>query len=46
MADAINGATKYIATHRPDSLASGPVEDLGVDIVAGVRRVKARTERA
>jgi dihydrofolate reductase len=24
MADAINGATKYIATHRPDSLTWGP----------------------
>jgi dihydrofolate reductase len=41
MADAINGATKYIATHRPDSLAWGPAEALGVDIVAGVRRAKA-----
>ena len=41
MADAINGATKYVATHRPDSLAWGPAESLGSDIVAGVRRVKA-----
>jgi dihydrofolate reductase len=41
MADAINSATKYIATHRPDSLAWGPAEGLGSDIVAGVRRVKA-----
>src|SRR6266404_7644156 len=41
MADAINGATKYIATHRPDSLAWGPAEGLGSDIVAGVRRAKA-----
>lgn len=29
MADAINGATKYIATHRPDSLAWGPAEGTG-----------------
>ena len=41
MADAINAATKYIATHRPDSLAWGPAEGLGPDIAAGVRRVKA-----
>jgi dihydrofolate reductase len=43
MADAINSATKYIATHRPDSLAWGPAEGLGSDIVAGVRRVKAQS---
>ena len=41
MADAINAATKYIATHRPDSLAWGPAKGLGSDIVAGVRRAKA-----
>jgi dihydrofolate reductase len=43
MADAINSATKYIATHRPDSLAWGPAEGLGSDIAAGVRRVKAQS---
>ena len=42
MADSINAATKYIATHRPDSLAWGPVENLGADIVEGVRRIKAK----
>lgn len=42
MADAINGATKYIATHRPDSLTWGPAEGLGPDIAAGVRRIKAK----
>lgn len=42
MADAINSATKYIATHKPDSLGWGPVEGLGADIVAGVRRAKAK----
>jgi dihydrofolate reductase len=41
MGDAINGATKYIATHRPDSLAWGPAEGLGADIVEGVRRAQA-----
>ena len=42
MADSLNAATKYVATHRPDSLGWGPVEDLGPDIVEGVRRTKAK----
>lgn len=37
----LNAATKYVATHRPDSLGWGPAEHLGTDILAGVRRVKA-----
>jgi dihydrofolate reductase len=41
MADRLNAATKYVATHRPDSLAWGPAANLGTDIVEGVRRVKA-----
>ncbi|HEY1938740.1 MAG TPA: dihydrofolate reductase family protein [Candidatus Angelobacter sp.] len=41
MADSLNAATKYVATHRADSLTWGPAESLGSDIVAGVRRVKA-----
>lgn len=41
-ADRINGATKYVATHRPESLAWGPAESLGVDIVAGARRAKEK----
>src|SRR3984893_1810729 len=41
MADSLNGATKYVATHRPDSLEWGPFEGLGPDIVDGVRRIKA-----
>ena len=41
MADSINAATKYVATRRPKSLSWGPAEDLGTDIVAGVRRAKA-----
>lgn len=36
----INGATKYVATSRPDSLDWGPVENLGTESVAGVRRIK------
>jgi len=40
-ADTINAATKYVATHRPDSLEWGPVEPLGADIAEGVRRLKS-----
>ena len=40
--DAMNAATKYIATHRPDSLGWGPAEALGADILEGVRRVKSK----
>jgi dihydrofolate reductase len=43
MADSINAATKYVATHRPKSLAWGPAEDLGADIVEGIRRIKAKS---
>jgi dihydrofolate reductase len=42
LADGINAATKYVATHRPDDLAWGPVEALGRDVVAGVRAVKSK----
>jgi dihydrofolate reductase len=40
-AKGLNAATKYVATHRPESLGWGPVENLGADILAGVRRVKS-----
>jgi dihydrofolate reductase len=40
-ADPFNAATKYVATHRPDSLGWGPAKGLGPDIIAGVRDVKA-----
>ena len=43
MADSLNAATKYVTTHRPDSLEWGPVEDLGPDIVEGVRRIKTKS---
>jgi len=42
MADRLNAATKYVATHRPESLAWGPFEGVGPDIVEGVRRVKSQ----
>jgi dihydrofolate reductase len=41
MADSLNAATKYVATHRPDSLEWGPVKDLGADIIEGVRGLKS-----
>lgn len=41
MGDNLNKATKYVATHRPESLAWGPVQDLGTDLIAGVRDLKA-----
>jgi dihydrofolate reductase len=42
LADGLNAATKYVATHRPASLEWGPFEALGPDIVEGVRRIKAK----
>jgi dihydrofolate reductase len=42
IADGINAATKYVATHRPESLEWGPFERLGPDIVEGIRRIKSQ----
>src|SRR4029434_9276764 len=33
IADGLNAATKYVATHRPDSLGWGPVKDLGGELI-------------
>jgi dihydrofolate reductase len=44
-AEALNAATKYVATHRPESLNWGPVHSLGTDIIKGVRDVKAKDGR-
>jgi dihydrofolate reductase len=41
MADGLNAATKYVATHRPDSLEWGPVRDLGADIIEGIRELRS-----
>ena len=41
IANGINAATKYVATHRPESLGWGPVGNLGADVMEGVRRVKS-----
>ena len=42
MADRLNAATKYVVTHRPESLQWGPFEGLGPDLIAGVRRIKSQ----
>jgi dihydrofolate reductase len=42
MADALNAATKYVVTHRPESLAWGPFEGVGPDFIEGVRRIKSQ----
>jgi dihydrofolate reductase len=46
MADRLNAAKKYVATHRPESLAWGPSEavgpGVGSDIVEGIRRIKSQ----
>ncbi|MEH6307199.1 dihydrofolate reductase family protein [Olivibacter sp. CPCC 100613] len=41
MANAINAATKYIVTHRLDSLEWGPVTGLSEDIVEAIRNLKS-----
>jgi serine phosphatase RsbU (regulator of sigma subunit)/dihydrofolate reductase len=43
MADRLNAATKYVTTHRPESLEWGPFEAIGADVADSVRRMKART---
>jgi dihydrofolate reductase len=42
LADGINAATKYVATHRPESLEWGPFEGFGPDIVESIRRIKSQ----
>lgn len=39
IADAFNPATKYVATHRPDSLGWQNTQWLGPDIVAALRQL-------
>ena len=41
IADGLNAATKYVATRRPESLGWGPVGDLGVDVMEGIRGIKS-----
>ncbi|HYX29746.1 MAG TPA: dihydrofolate reductase family protein [Pyrinomonadaceae bacterium] len=42
MADRLNAATKFVATHRPESLAWGPFEGVGPDIVKDIRRIQSQ----
>ncbi len=42
LADGLNAATKFVATHRPETLEWGPFEGLGPDIVEGVRRIRSQ----
>ena len=42
MADGLNAATKFVATHRPESLEWGPFEGLGPDIVEGIHRIMSQ----
>lgn len=42
MADGLNAATKYVVTHRPESLGWGPFEGLGPDVVESIRRIKSQ----
>lgn len=39
-ADKLNAATKYVATHRPESLSWGPIGELGSDPLAGIRQLR------
>src|SRR4051812_41891111 len=41
MADRLNAATKYVATHRPESLGWEPVKDLGADIIGSIHSIKS-----
>ena len=41
MADRLNAATKFIATHCPESLEWGPFEGLGPDIIESIHRIKS-----
>ena len=42
MSEGLNAATKYIVTHRPESLEWGPFEALGPNVVEDIRRIKSQ----
>jgi dihydrofolate reductase len=42
LADSLKAATKYVVTHRPESLEWGPFKGIGPDIMDGVRGIKAK----
>jgi dihydrofolate reductase len=41
MSDRLNAATKYVLTHRPESLPWGPAQGIGPDVVEAVRGLKS-----
>lgn len=41
MADRINAATKYVVTHRPESLEWGPCKSVGPNLIEDLRRIKS-----
>ncbi len=45
LADVLNGVSKYVATHRPESLDWAGSHGLGDDVVEGVRSLKADGDR-
>ncbi len=45
MADRLNAARKYVATHWPESLEWGPFQGIGPDIAGEIRRVKSQDGR-
>lgn len=45
LADVLNGVSKYVATHRPESLDWAGSHGLGANVIEGVRRVKQDGDR-
>jgi dihydrofolate reductase len=42
IADGLNAATKYVATHHPDTLEWGPFEGVGPNVVEAIRTIKSQ----
>jgi dihydrofolate reductase len=42
LGDRLNGATKHVVTHHPESLRWGPHEAIGSDFVGNVQRIKSQ----
>lgn len=42
IADSFNAATKFVVTHRPESLSWGPVEALGAGFIGELRHLKSQ----
>jgi dihydrofolate reductase len=42
LTDRLNAATKYVVTHRAESLEWGPFEGVGPDVVEGIRHLKSQ----